>query len=79
MYKQSPKKPKKTSVLVWKEGSLFMARSLEIEVVSQGKTKEESLATLKEMLELYFAQELTLSRLFSERDISLEHLELSYV
>lgn len=31
-----------------------MARCLEIEVASQGKTTDEALANLKEALELYF-------------------------
>ena len=37
-----------------------VARCLEIEVASQGKTLEESLANLKEALELYFEGEKTL-------------------
>ncbi len=32
----------------------FVARCLEIEVASQGKTTDEALANLKEALELYF-------------------------
>ena len=79
MYKKKRNKPKETAVLVWKEGSLFIAKSLDIEVVSQGSTKEESLATLKEMLEQYFTKEMTLSSMFSDKDISLEKLELSYI
>jgi len=79
MYKKSKRKLKDTPVLVWKEGSLYFAKSLEVEVASQGKTKEESLATLKEMLEHYFAQELFTSRFFSDKNISLENLELSSI
>jgi len=79
MYKKTKYKPKETPVLVWKEGGLYFAQSLEVEVASQGSTKEESLATLKEMLEQYFAQELFIPRLFSDTDVCLEKLELSSV
>ena len=79
MYKKTKNKSKETSVLVWKEGSLYFAKSLEVEVASQGRTKEESLATLKDMLEQYFTKEMTLSSMFSDKDISLEKLELSYI
>jgi len=34
---------KETSALVWKEKDLFVAKSLEVEVASQGKTKNEAL------------------------------------
>jgi predicted RNase H-like HicB family nuclease len=36
------------------EGDLYVARCLEVEVTSQGETVEESLANLREALELYF-------------------------
>jgi predicted RNase H-like HicB family nuclease len=39
------------------EGSLYVARCLEVEVTSQGATAEEALANLKEALELYFENE----------------------
>ncbi len=42
------------SALVWKEGSLFVAKAVELEVVSQGKSKTEALKNLEEALELYF-------------------------
>lgn len=44
---------------VTREGKWYVARCLEIEVTSQGKTQEESLANLKEALELYFEGEKT--------------------
>ena len=78
MYKKMKNKPKETTVIVWKEGSLYIAKSLDVEIVSQGNTKEESLANLKEILEQYFEKELTLSPLFHDKDISLEKLALSY-
>ena len=36
------------------DGKWFVARCLDIEVTSQGKSEEEALANLKEALELYF-------------------------
>lgn len=70
--------PKETSVLVWKEDNLFVAKSLEVEIASQGNTKEESLANLKEALELYFEKELPLPNIFPYKDVSLEKLTVSY-
>jgi predicted RNase H-like HicB family nuclease len=43
--------------LVWREGKLYVAKCLEVEVASQGKTKKEALDNLKEALELYFENE----------------------
>ena len=45
------------SALVWQEGVWFVAKALEVEVASQGKSKSEALANLKEALELYFEDE----------------------
>ncbi len=39
---------------VTREDGWYVARSLEVEVASQGRTIEEALANLKEALELYF-------------------------
>lgn len=39
---------------VTQDGEWYVARCLEVEVTSQGKTVEESLANLREALELYF-------------------------
>jgi predicted RNase H-like HicB family nuclease len=39
---------------VSRENDWYVARCLEVEVTSQGTTVEESLANLKEALELYF-------------------------
>jgi len=43
--------------LVWKEGKYFVAKCLEIEVASQGESKKEALANLKEAVELYLEDE----------------------
>ena len=53
-------------------------KSLEVEIASQGTTKEESLANLKEALELYFEKELHLPHVFPYKDVSLEKLIVSY-
>ncbi|OGD91188.1 hypothetical protein A3D07_02050 [Candidatus Curtissbacteria bacterium RIFCSPHIGHO2_02_FULL_42_15] len=43
--------------VIWKEGRWFVARSLEVEVASQGKTRKEAVENLHEALELYFEDE----------------------
>ncbi len=40
--------------IVWREDKLFVAKALEVEIASQGKTEKMALANLKEALELYF-------------------------
>jgi predicted RNase H-like HicB family nuclease len=45
-----------TAVLTRDDG-LFVARALEVEVVSQGRTVESALANLRDELELYFEDE----------------------
>ena len=39
------------------DGDWFVARCVEVEVASQGRTIEEALANLREALELYFEDE----------------------
>ena len=43
--------------VVWKEKNLFVAKFLEIELASQGKTRDEALKNLKEALDLYLEDE----------------------
>ena len=38
--------------LVWKEGDWFVSRCVEIEIASQGKTKQKALDNLREAIEL---------------------------
>ena len=45
---------KKVHSVIWKEGKWYVAKTLEVEVASQGKTEKEALGNLKEALELYF-------------------------
>lgn len=40
--------------VIWKEDKWYIAKALEVEVVSQGRTEKEALDNLKEALELYF-------------------------
>ncbi len=48
---------KRIHSVVWKEGKWYVAKALEVEVVSQGKNEKEALGNLKEALELYFEDE----------------------
>lgn len=47
----------KVTVLVQKEDNWYVAKCIENNVASQGKTIEESLSNLKEALELYYENE----------------------
>lgn len=40
--------------VVWKEDKLFVAKTLEMELASQGESPQEAVDNLKEALELYF-------------------------
>lgn len=42
---------------LWREGEWWVARAIEVNVASQGKSKEEAQSNLKEALELYFEPE----------------------
>ncbi len=43
--------------LVWKEGGWYVARGVEVEVASQGKTKQEAIGNLREALDLMLEDE----------------------
>jgi predicted RNase H-like HicB family nuclease len=45
--------------LVWKEGDWYVAKCIEVEVASQGKSKSEAISNLEEALKLYFEDEKT--------------------
>lgn len=57
--KQSAKSINKfgLNALVWREGAWYVAKAVEIEVASQGKTAKQALRNLEEALELYFEDE----------------------
>jgi len=44
---------RKSTIVINKEGKWYVARSLELGVVSQGRTIEEAERNIKEALELY--------------------------
>lgn len=52
----------KSSVVINKEGKWYVAQSLELGVVSQGKTIEEAQKNLKEAIELYLEDQPQLKR-----------------
>lgn len=43
----------KLSTIILKEGKWYVARGIEVEIASQGKTVEEALANLREAFELW--------------------------
>ena len=43
--------------IVWKENEIFVAKFLELELASQGKTRKEAVINLKEALDLYLEDE----------------------
>lgn len=43
--------------LVWQEGKLFVAKTLSLELASQGRTREEALSNLQEALDLLLEDE----------------------
>ena len=45
---------RKFTASVWKEGEIFVAQCLEVDVASQGDTEELALKNLGEALELHF-------------------------
>lgn len=48
---------KKVPAIVWKEGKWFVAKTLGLELASQGQTKKEALDNLQEALDLLLEDE----------------------
>lgn len=48
---------KNIPVLIWKEGKLYVAKTIGLELASQGETKAQALANLQEALDLYLEEE----------------------
>jgi len=73
-------KPKTISAIVWKEDAWYVAKGLEVEIASQGKTKKEAINNLKEALELYFEDtpKDVLKSISPLNDISVEHLAFTH-
>lgn len=44
----------KFSAHIWKEGEWYVSHCIDVDIASQGKTKEEAFANLREELELHF-------------------------
>lgn len=61
------------NALLWKEEDLFVAKAVEVEVASQGRTKKEAIANLEEALELYFEDRKT--KVSAYRNLELVKLE----
>ncbi len=51
-------KLRKLTARVWPEGAWWVAQAIEVDVASQGRTKEEARRNLEEALELYFEPDL---------------------
>ncbi|KKU45628.1 MAG: hypothetical protein UX64_C0026G0004 [Microgenomates group bacterium GW2011_GWC2_46_7] len=65
--------------LVWQEDDLFVAKTIEIELASQGKTKKEALKNLEEAIELYFQDEpKPLFNVTSLQNLTFEHITPRY-
>lgn len=48
---------RKIPAIVWKEGKLYVAKTLSLELASQGKTQKEALNNLQEALDLLLENE----------------------
>ena len=50
-------KNKSLHIITWRENNLFVSKFLELELASQGKTRQESIKNLQEALDLYLEDE----------------------
>ena len=60
--------------IVWQEGKWFVAKTIGLEVASQGKTKNQALKNLEEAVELYFEDEGVDFSTFTPTNIELLHI-----
>lgn len=60
------------------EGDWFVARAIELGVVSQGKTAEEAQGNLREAVELYLEDEKVSPDRFSRRPPVVSSLDVEY-
>lgn len=63
--------------LLWREGTLFVAKCVEIEVASQGKTKNEALNNLQEALDLFLEDVKGPAKTPVMRDVELRELPVT--
>lgn len=52
--KEKSMKTQTFTASIWQEDNWFVAQCLEVDVASQGKSEQEALVNLREVLELYF-------------------------
>jgi len=68
----------KFTTIIIQEGKWFVARCIELGVVSQGKTIEESQKNLKEAVELYLEDKPKNKRYLSKKAPFITSFELEY-
>lgn len=66
------------TTIIIQEGEWFVARCVELGVVSQGKTIEKSQANLKEAVELYLEDQPQFKKALSKTAPIITSLELKY-
>ena len=69
----------KLATVITQEGKFFIARAVELGVVSQGKNVPEALANLKEAVELFFDNNPRAKKLASKKAPFVTTLELQHV
>lgn len=69
----------KFTTIIIQEGKFFVARCVELGVVSQGRTIEESQKNLKEAVELYLEDYPKSRKHFSKKAPLITSLEVNYV
>lgn len=66
--------------IVWKEGKVYVAQSLNVEVSSFGKTKKLALENLADALKLYFTEDTSAkTRKISRKNIIFPEIVVSEV
>ena len=68
----------KLATVITQEGKWYIARAVELGVTSQGKTVPESMANLKEAVELYFEGNPRAKKLASKKAPLVTTLELQH-
>lgn len=66
------------TTIIIQEGKWYVARCVELGVVSQGRTIEKSQENLKEAVELYLEEQPGLKKFLSKRAPLITSLELKY-
>ena len=63
--------------VTWQEDGAFVAQCLDVDVASEGDTQEESVANLKEALELYFEDAADLPLLVPPSRVQLGEMQVN--